>query len=134
MTATHTRALLSQALPRRGRFGAAGVADAEQEGAGLVARAGYRPDGIGEGHPAEAIRQFYFDTALAGGMATLTALASVADPGHILFGTDFPMATGIRNSRVRPGSRPHRRGRPRKLKVFRGNAERLFRRVPATAG
>ena len=92
MTATHTSALLSQTLPRHGRFGAAGVADAEQEGAGLVARAGYRHDGIGDGDPAEAIRQFYFDTALAGGMATLTALASVADPGHILFGTDFPMA------------------------------------------
>ena len=92
MTATHTPALLSQTLPRRGRFGAAGVADAEQEGAGLVARAGYRHDGIGEGDlPAEAIRQFYFDTALAEGMAT-PALASVADPGHILFGTDFPMA------------------------------------------
>jgi hypothetical protein len=94
--------LLSQTLPRRGRFGAAGVADAEQEGAGLVARAGYRHDGIGEGDPAEAIRQFCFDTALAGGMATLTALASVADAGHIFFGTDFPMAPEFEIREYRP--------------------------------
>lgn len=39
-----------------------------------------------------AVRSFYFDTALAGGYAPLSALAQVADPDHILFGTDFPFA------------------------------------------
>lgn len=40
----------------------------------------------------EAVRAFYFDTALAGGYAPLSALAQVADPDHILFGSDFPFA------------------------------------------
>lgn len=43
----------------------------------------------------QAIRAFYFDTALSVGVSTLTALAQVADPSHVLFGTDFPMAPDI---------------------------------------
>lgn len=39
-----------------------------------------------------AVRSFYFDTALSAGNAPLSALAQVADPDHILFGTDFPFA------------------------------------------
>lgn len=44
------------------------------------------------GDPHAAFRSFYFDTALSAGVSTLTALALVADPDRILFGTDFPMA------------------------------------------
>jgi 6-methylsalicylate decarboxylase len=45
-----------------------------------------------------AVRSFYFDTALSAGKAPLSALAQIADPDHILFGTDFPFAptTAIR--------------------------------------
>ncbi|SIO69270.1 Predicted metal-dependent hydrolase, TIM-barrel fold [Burkholderia sp. GAS332] len=39
-----------------------------------------------------AVRSFYFDTALSVGNSPLSALAQVADPDHILFGTDFPFA------------------------------------------
>ncbi|MBB4512629.1 putative TIM-barrel fold metal-dependent hydrolase [Paraburkholderia fungorum] len=39
-----------------------------------------------------AVRSFYFDTALSAGHAPLSALTQVADPDHILFGTDFPFA------------------------------------------
>lgn len=39
-----------------------------------------------------AVRSFYFDTALSAGNSSLSALAQVADPDHILFGTDFPFA------------------------------------------
>ncbi|MFM0614334.1 amidohydrolase family protein [Paraburkholderia nemoris] len=39
-----------------------------------------------------AVRSFYFDTALSAGNAPLSALTQVADPDHILFGTDFPFA------------------------------------------
>ena len=39
-----------------------------------------------------AVRSFYFDTALSAGKSSLSALAQVADPDHILFGTDFPFA------------------------------------------
>ncbi|MGU7774628.1 amidohydrolase family protein [Burkholderia sp. MR1-5-21] len=40
----------------------------------------------------EAIRSFYFDTALSAGYSSLSALAQVAAPDRILFGTDFPFA------------------------------------------
>jgi 6-methylsalicylate decarboxylase len=39
-----------------------------------------------------AIRSFYFDTALSAGQSSLSALAQIADPDRILFGTDFPFA------------------------------------------
>ena len=39
-----------------------------------------------------AFRAFYYDTALSAGVSSLTALATIAAPDHILFGTDFPMA------------------------------------------
>ncbi|HEX7911491.1 MAG TPA: amidohydrolase family protein [Paraburkholderia sp.] len=39
-----------------------------------------------------AVRSFYFDTALSAGNSPLSALTQVADPDHILFGTDFPFA------------------------------------------
>lgn len=44
------------------------------------------------GDPLEAVRTFYFDTALSVGNSTLAALAHVADLDRILFGTDYPMA------------------------------------------
>lgn len=44
------------------------------------------------GDPAAAFRAFYYDTALAAGAPTFAALGQIADPTHILFGTDFPMA------------------------------------------
>ena len=44
------------------------------------------------GDPATAFRAFYYDTALASGPATFAALAQVADPARITFGTDFPKA------------------------------------------
>lgn len=44
------------------------------------------------GDPLAAIRSFYFDTALSAGSSPLAALAQVADPERILFGTDFPFA------------------------------------------
>jgi len=44
------------------------------------------------GDPLAAVRSFYFDTALSAGNPSLASLAQVADPGRILFGTDFPFA------------------------------------------
>jgi aminocarboxymuconate-semialdehyde decarboxylase len=44
------------------------------------------------GDPAAAFRAFYYDTALAAGAPVFAALEQIADPTHILFGTDFPMA------------------------------------------
>ncbi|KAJ4160012.1 uncharacterized protein LMH87_007947 [Akanthomyces muscarius] len=40
----------------------------------------------------EDAKMFYFDTALSSDPATLAGLVKVADPSHILFGSDFPNA------------------------------------------
>ena len=80
------------------------------------------------GDPLAAIRSFYFDTALSAGTAPLSALAQIADPDHILFGTDFPFAP---NDAIRyfgevleeiaiPGIE--------KANVYRGNAARILGR------
>ncbi len=37
------------------------------------------------------LRRFYFDTAFAAGPATLPSLLTFAAPGHVLYGSDFPM-------------------------------------------
>ncbi|CAI7666500.1 unnamed protein product [Penicillium discolor] len=40
----------------------------------------------------EAVRTFYFDTAISSNPVTLKALFEFAAPGHVLFGSDFPNA------------------------------------------
>jgi len=82
------------------------------------------------GDPAAAFRAFYYDTALASGPAVFAALAEVADPARIVFGTDFPMAPdfGIATfareleALAAPGLS--------KAAIYRGNAARLLRRAP----
>jgi 6-methylsalicylate decarboxylase len=44
------------------------------------------------GDPLAGLRSFYYDTALSAGASTLSGLAQITDPDHILFGTDFPFA------------------------------------------
>jgi predicted TIM-barrel fold metal-dependent hydrolase len=39
-----------------------------------------------------SFQRFYFDTALSSSPASLPSLKAFAEPGHILFGTDFPFA------------------------------------------
>ncbi|MCS3810095.1 amidohydrolase family protein [Xanthomonas sp. 4461] len=82
------------------------------------------------GDPAKAFRAFYYDTALAAGAATFAALAQVADPGRIVFGTDFPMApdfgldtfsAALEAMDVTGLSRPA---------IYRQNAARLLGRTP----
>jgi predicted TIM-barrel fold metal-dependent hydrolase len=40
----------------------------------------------------EEARLFYFDTAISANPITLQALLTLAKPGHVMFGTDFPNA------------------------------------------
>ena len=42
-----------------------------------------------------AFSGFYFDTALSGSPAALPSLLAFADPGHVLFGSDFPFAPPV---------------------------------------
>jgi 6-methylsalicylate decarboxylase len=77
----------------------------------------------------QCVRAFYFDTALSVGASSLAALVQVADPRHILFGTDFPMAPelviaqsveGLNQSKI-PGLSVEQ--------IFRQNGARLLNRT-----
>ena len=48
---------------------------------------GTTPDGILAG-----LRKFYFDTALSASATSLPSLFAFAEPGHVLYGSDFPFA------------------------------------------
>ena len=50
-----------------------------------------RPELTSEGVDAD-LRKFYFDTALSSNPITLRALLEFAEPGHVMFGSDFPFA------------------------------------------
>ncbi|MEI5522871.1 amidohydrolase family protein [Streptomyces brasiliscabiei] len=76
------------------------------------------------------LRSFYFDTAVSAGPAALPSLLAFAEPGHVLYGSDFPMlpeqwATGFDS-----GLDDYPHWRPGELHaVNRGNAERLVPRL-----
>ncbi|HLZ83588.1 MAG TPA: amidohydrolase family protein [Caulobacteraceae bacterium] len=76
-----------------------------------------------------AFRAFYYDTALSAGVATLTALSLIAEPDHVLFGTDFPMAplTAISHFGAELEGLEIA-GLPRQ-DVYRGNAAKLLGRT-----
>lgn len=49
------------------------------------------PDfGALRGKYANALAQFYYDTAMSASSHTLTTLIDIAGPNHVLFGTDYP--------------------------------------------
>lgn len=79
-----------------------------------------------------AIKSFWFDTALSMSKPAIAALTAVADPGRILFGSDFPMAppkaveisvTGLAHAPI---------GDTLRADIGRANAARLLGR-PAVA-
>ncbi len=64
---------------------------------GFVPYAAYRIAGAASptGNPLDGMAQlkkFYFDIALSGSPTALPSLLAFAEPGHVLFGTDFPHA------------------------------------------
>ncbi|MFF3934971.1 amidohydrolase family protein [Streptomyces phaeofaciens] len=87
------------------------------------------PDATPEGLLGE-LRRFYFDTAISAGPAALPSLLAFAAPGHILYGSDFPMlpeewATGFDS-----GLDDYPHWEPGQLHaVNRGNAELLVPRL-----
>ena len=90
-----------------------------------------RNAGIEAGDPAEAMRAFYFDTALSASAAVLAMLASVTDPEHILFGSDFPMAPDFAIRDYGPVLDNVEAVGLDRYSIFRGNAERLLGRAKA---
>jgi len=52
----------------------------------------FRPDAAKPVDILASFRRFYFDTALSASPASLPSLKAFAQPGHIVFRTDFPFA------------------------------------------
>ena len=75
-------------------------------------------------------KRFYFDTALSASPTALPALLAFAEPGHVLYGSDWPFAPEEAGSyynrylEAYPGYAP---GQPEA--IDRGNAEVLFPRL-----
>lgn len=76
------------------------------------------------------LRRFYFDTALTSSPASLPSLLAFAEPGHVLYGSDWPFAP---DSLVRDFDRHLATYPPladnQRWAVDRGNAEALFPRL-----
>ena len=83
------------------------------------------------------MKRFWFDTALSGDAVPLAALQGLADPGRILFGTDYPYVSAETVAAETAGFDAYDglAGEAR-TRAERGNAEALFPRLaaaPATA-
>src|SRR5439155_10633911 len=61
----------------------------------------------------ERLARLYYDTAASATSETLAAVLSLAGPGHVVFGTDYPFAgqeavastiAGLARSKVQPGA------------------------------
>jgi predicted TIM-barrel fold metal-dependent hydrolase len=87
------------------------------------------PDGV-----AAYLRRFYYDVAQSAGPASLRALSEIADPGRIVFGTDYPFA--LIGEKVVPNTIAGLRGydgydAAQLRRVERDNAVALFPRLAA---
>lgn len=60
---------------------------ADRFSAAAMFNPGTTPESIQAG-----LRKFYFDTALSASPTSLPSLLAFAEPGHILYGSDFPYA------------------------------------------
>lgn len=87
-----------------------------------------RPRPGGTQDAIEQVRRLYFDVANAANPAALAALRAMADPTHILFGTDYPY---IPAARAVEGLQNARLDRRERRAIDRGNALALFPRLAA---
>ena len=80
----------------------------------------------------EDVNRFYYDLALASNMYTLPLLTRFAQPGHILFGSDFPFAPTKTIKTMTGRLNECRFSKENGLDaVNRGNALKLFPRLQA---
>ncbi|KUJ64067.1 amidohydrolase [Streptomyces albus subsp. albus] len=76
------------------------------------------------------LRRFYFDTAFVAGPASLPSLLAFAEPGHVLFGSDFPMVPEDWGTGFDAALDGYPHWAPGQLHaVNRGNAEALLPRL-----
>ena len=108
-------------------------------GGGFLPFAAYRFSGVisttlDTGRPAEDIlrdlKRFYFDTALSASPSALPSLLAFAEPGHVLYGSDWPFApqhTGSYYNRFLESYPDFAPGQAEA--IDRGSAEVLFPRL-----
>lgn len=77
----------------------------------------------------EPIRQFWFDVALSSTPAALPSLLAVADPGRVVFGSDFPFAPATAVAVMRKEFEDSDVKRSVRRGIDRSNAETLFPRL-----
>ncbi len=107
-------------------------------GGGSLPYAAYRVSGLtstalGLGRTAEDVirdlKRFYFDTALAASPSSLPSLLEFAEPGHVLYGSDWPFAPQEAGSYYDRFLDTYTGFAPGQAEAIdRGNAEALFPR------
>jgi 6-methylsalicylate decarboxylase len=94
-----------------------------------------RSPSFGERFPqgvAPLLRQFYYDTAIAGAVTPMSALVSLAEPSHILYGSDWPYPPKAEVIEQIGNLRQMTHFADGRLEAMeRGNAAALFRRFAA---
>lgn len=79
------------------------------------------------------LKRFYFDTALAASPSSLPALLAFAEPGHVLYGSDWPFASEQAGSYFNGFLQDYHDLTPgRSADIERGSAEVLFPRLAGT--
>ncbi|WP_327297846.1 amidohydrolase family protein [Streptomyces sp. NBC_01197] len=80
------------------------------------------------------LKRFYFDTALAASPSALPALLAFAEPGHVLYGSDWPFAPQNTGNYYDHFLETYRDFTPGQAEaVNRGSAEALFPRLARLA-
>jgi predicted TIM-barrel fold metal-dependent hydrolase len=82
---------------------------------------------LSAGQVEAAVRHFWYDTALSAGPGMLAALSAVADPGRIVFGSDFPYSPP-RLVSLQAATLAENTGPERQRAIGRQNALTLFPR------
>ncbi len=81
------------------------------------------------------LKRFYFDTALSASPSALPSLLAFAEPGHVLYGSDWPFAPQEAGSYYNDFLETYTGFRPGEAAAIdRGNAEVLFPRLTAEGG
>ncbi len=90
-----------------------------------------------KGNPLDGMAQlekFYFDTALSGSPTALPSLLAFANPGHVLFGSDWPYAPDIAVAAFTGMYEAYGIESEQRAAIDRGAAEALFPRLRVATG
>ncbi len=83
--------------------------------------------GASEENPIDAMKGFYFDTALAANKYALSSLLTLVEPSQVLFGSDYPFAPEIiMTESVKELNQSDYFEHEDLKKVYAGNADLLF--------